>query len=210
MVFLLVLSHLVTDQLLAWFHSIHISIYMLSLRPLVAFAFNIRIQHSLELNSARKLNRFCIWKRKFLFRFVARNRGKKNRICVEFPTIFQCVNVVAPRVTRSTPRWVPPFTHFRALAYCSGYCEYDSMSGGTCLRVQFEYNCNWSTHLARTNEKCKQNPSAATLEYQVHCHRLCPTVHWEFMENSIQFIVYVYTVVQSCVLSNAFMFLVIQ
>lgn len=81
MIFLLVLSHLVTDQLLAWFHSIHISIYMLSLRPLVAFAFNIRIQHSLELNSARKLNRFCIWKRKFLFRFVARNREKKPNLC---------------------------------------------------------------------------------------------------------------------------------
>lgn len=81
MIFLLVLSHLVTDQLLAWFHSIHISIYILSLRPLVAFAFNIRIQHSLELNSARKLNRFCIWKRKFLFRFVARNREKKPNLC---------------------------------------------------------------------------------------------------------------------------------
>lgn len=42
MIFLLVLSHLVTDQLLALVHSIHISIYMLSLRPL----FRIRVQHS--------------------------------------------------------------------------------------------------------------------------------------------------------------------
>lgn len=152
MIFLLVLSHLVTDQLLAWVHSIHISINMLSLRPL----FRIRVQHS---HSTFTRTQFRTQTESFLyleyekFCFVSeQGTEKKNRICVEFPTIFQCVNVVAPRVTRSTPRCAPPFHHTRALVYHLGYCEYDSMSGATCQRVQFEYNCNWSTNPFGQNE----------------------------------------------------------
>lgn len=65
-------------------HSIHIS-FQISFPAHFAqdihFRIRIRIQHSLELNSARKLNRFCIWKTKNVF-MNASFLGRKKKALV--------------------------------------------------------------------------------------------------------------------------------